>query len=161
MSPGEIDGHLEANIYVARGVFNHEILRIHLSDLDKELERQSLGIRWGSVWRACSLKCWARSPAAGQVASHGRISWISWLEIVRQAQLTAQMPRGPRWRAMMTAHDSQSYPASVLEAKLVEYLYKSSGWWCVRIVSRIRRKLQSFDSDPLFSRRKVDSNIFS
>ena len=45
MSPGEIDGHLEANIYVARGVFNHEILRIHLSDLDKELERQSLGIR--------------------------------------------------------------------------------------------------------------------
>ena len=37
-----------------------------------------------------------------------------------EAPETLQEPRGPRWRAMMIAHDSQSSTASVFEAKLVE-----------------------------------------
>ena len=37
-----------------------------------------------------------------------------------EAPETLQEPRGPRWRAMMIAHDSQSSTASVFEAKFVE-----------------------------------------
>ena len=37
-----------------------------------------------------------------------------------EAPGTIQKPRGPRWRAMIIVHDSQSSTASVFEAKLVE-----------------------------------------
>ena len=64
MRPGKEQPRWEANIFVARSGFKHDILRIVLSDRDAPLESHSLGIKEISCLSAMSIEmlsaeiCW-------------------------------------------------------------------------------------------------------
>ena len=113
MRPGKIAGHIESKLFMAWWCFNHDVLRMQLSDLN-EIEREpTSGIRPGCARRSGDPTSRILRVTEEEASSHDRFSRILWLRTVSQAQMTLQMLRGPRWRAMMIVHDSQSSLASV------------------------------------------------
>ena len=52
-----------ANIFVARQVFKRDVLRIHLSDLDKGLEKQPLGTKERSCVKGMFIEMLSTEPS--------------------------------------------------------------------------------------------------
>ena len=95
MVPWKMACHLEAKLFMARRCFKRDVLRIKSSDLDHIQNKHSLGIK--EDCRRTLGQSTSRILRSEQVKVSCMMDMleISWLEAVRQAQMTAQM-RGAR-----------------------------------------------------------------